>query len=44
MRIENEQKEKFEVLFDGYKQLSEQLNRLEERVTKQKEFNLRKVK
>ncbi len=44
VRLENTHGTKIEALLDGYKQHSEQLNRIEEEVNKHDEVILRKVK
>ncbi len=43
-KIENEHGKKLESLFDGYKQNSEQLNRIEAEVIKHEEVIIRRVK
>lgn len=42
--IESEIKPNIKALFDGYKQNAEQLTRIEERVSKNEEFVLKRVK
>ena len=44
LTIENEIKPKIEALFDGYYQNSDKLDRIEQEVSRQEEFILRKVK
>ncbi|PRR77643.1 hypothetical protein CLLI_22070 [Clostridium liquoris] len=44
IKIENEHGEKLNALFDGYKQNSEQLNRIEHEVAKHEEVILRRIK
>lgn len=44
MRIEHDIMPKLEVLFDGYKQNTEQLSRIEVEVTKHEEVILRRIK
>lgn len=44
MIIENEIKPKIEALFDGYKQNTEQLTRIEDRLTKDEEIIMRRIK
>lgn len=44
VRLENNFGPKVETLFDGYKQNTEQLNRIEEEVKKHDEIILRRVK
>ncbi|MBV4415107.1 hypothetical protein [Clostridium tyrobutyricum] len=42
--IENDIKPKIEVLFDGYKQNSDKLDRIEKQVSKHDEFIIRRIK
>lgn len=42
--IENDHGKKLDVLFDGYKQNTEILNRLEKEVTRHEEFIIRRIK
>ena len=44
IKIENEHGKKLQVLFDGYRQHSDQLERIEKEVTKHDEFILKRVK
>lgn len=44
LSIEQDHGKKLEVLFDGYKQNAEQLNRIEEEVKKHDEVILRRIK
>jgi archaellum component FlaC len=44
LRIENDHGNKLNALFDGYKQNSERLFRIEEQVSRQEEFILKRVK
>jgi hypothetical protein len=44
LKMENEIKPKIEVLFDGYKQNTETLERIEKEVSKQEEIIMRRVK
>ncbi|MDP4090554.1 MAG: hypothetical protein Q8930_14990 [Bacillota bacterium] len=44
MKIEQEHGKRLDVLFDGYKQNSEQLNRIEKEVSKHEEVILRRIK
>ncbi|HEX3028272.1 MAG TPA: hypothetical protein VHT34_02965 [Clostridia bacterium] len=44
IKMENDNKAQFGALFDGYKQNTEQLNRIEKEVTKHEEFILKRVK
>jgi uncharacterized protein YaaN involved in tellurite resistance len=44
LRIEQDHGQKLEALFDGYKQISENLDRVEQEVSKHEEVILRKVK
>ncbi len=44
IKMENDNKAQFGALFDGYKQNTEQLNRIESEVTKHEEFILKRVK
>lgn len=44
LNIEQEHGQKLDALFDGYKQNSEQLNRIEDEVAKHEEVILRRVK
>ncbi|MHB1393088.1 MAG: hypothetical protein ACYCYE_08435 [Clostridia bacterium] len=43
-RIEQDHGEKLQVLFDGYKQHSDQLDRIEEKVSRHDDIIVRKVK
>lgn len=43
-RIENEHGEKLNALFDGYKQHTDQLNRIEEKLSLHDEFILKRIK
>lgn len=44
LKIEQEHGDKLDALFDGYKQNSEKLDRIDEEVSKHGEFILRRVK
>ena len=44
IKMEQEHGQKLDALFDGYKQNSEQLNRIEHEVAKDEEVVLRKIK
>ena len=44
IRLENELNPKVEVLFDGYTQHTEILERIEKEITKQDEFIMRRIK
>lgn len=44
IRIENDHGKKLEALFDGYKQNSEKLNRIEDEVAKHKEVIIKRIK
>jgi len=44
LRIENEVEPKISVLFEGHKQLTEQLTRIEEQVSKHDEYILKRIK
>ncbi len=44
LKLENELKPKTEALFDGYKQHTEILDRIEKEVSKQEEIIMRRVK
>ena len=44
IRIENDHGKRLEALFDGYKQNTEQLNRIEKEVSMHEEVILRRVK
>lgn len=44
IRIEQDHGKKLQVLFDGYKQHSDQLDRIEEKVSKHEDIIVRKVK
>jgi len=44
IKIENEHGHKLEALFDGYKQNTEQLNRIESEVSRHEEVILKRVK
>ncbi len=44
VRFENDLAPKIEALFDGYKQNTETLNRIEKEVSKQEEIIMRRVK
>lgn len=44
INIENDHGKKLDLLFDGYKQNSEQLNRIEKEVTKHEEVIIRRIK
>lgn len=44
LKIEQEHGNKLDALFDGYKQNSEKLDRIEKEVSKHEEFILRRVK
>lgn len=44
VRIENDHGQKLAVLFDGYKQNSEKLDRIEAEVTKHEEIILRRIR
>jgi uncharacterized protein YoxC len=44
LHMEQEHGKKLEALFDGYKQNSEQLNRIEKEVSKHEEVILRRIK
>ncbi|PYG83895.1 hypothetical protein LY28_03780 [Ruminiclostridium sufflavum DSM 19573] len=44
MHLENDIKPKIEALFDGYKQNTETLERIEKEVSKQEEIIMRRVK
>jgi archaellum component FlaC len=44
IKIEHEHGQKLEALFDGYKQYSDQLERIESEVAKHDEFILKRVK
>lgn len=44
LKIENEHGEKLSALFDGYKQNSEKLDRIEEEVSKHEEIILRRIR
>ena len=44
LKIENEHGEKLDALFDGYKQNSDKLDRIEREVSKHEEFIIRKIK
>lgn len=44
MKIEHEHGKKLSALFDGYKQNSDKLERIEKEVTKHEEFMLRRIK
>jgi len=43
-RIENEHGKKLSALFDGYKQHTDQLDRIEKEVSKHDEFIMRRIK
>lgn len=44
INMENENQKNFAALFDGYKQNTEQLNRIEKEVSKHEEIILRRIK
>lgn len=44
INIENDHGKKLDALFDGYKQNTEILNRIEKEVTRHEEFIIRKIK
>lgn len=44
INIENDHGKKINMLFDGYKQNAEKLDRIEKQVSKQEEFILKRVK
>lgn len=44
INIENDHGKKLNMLFDGYKQNAEKLDRIEKQVSKQEEFILKRVK